>query len=105
MGRAGVELSEPERNDGASPLGTVEGGTRLEDETCSKGLRGDIGFEPGAESIGVAGTRGGVIAASIPSVDDIVASGTVEGGTSPPDPTELLMPLELLKSNEGIVKS
>ena len=87
------KLLAPEREEATSALvGAVEGGTG-----CSKGLRGDTGFEPvDAESIlAVAG------AASIPlpvlSVDDMDKSGATGGVTSLPDPMEPLMLVLLLQ--------
>jgi hypothetical protein len=96
------KLLAAERDEATSALvGAVEGGTG-----CSKGLRGDTGFEPAdAESIeGVAGA----VSMPVPvlSVDDMDKSGATGGVTSLPDPTEPLMLLLLqvvLESNEGIV--
>jgi hypothetical protein len=105
MGRADVALDCSklvEREEATSALvGAVEGGTG-----CSKGLRGDTGFEPDdAESTGVAGV---VSMPPVLSVDDSDKSGTPLGVTSLPDPTEPLMLLLLqvvLESSEGIDKS
>jgi hypothetical protein len=109
MGRADVafECSElvAERDEATSALvGAGEGGTG-----CSKGLRGDTGFEPDdaddAESIGVAGV---VSMPVLSAVDDSDKSGTPLGVTSLPDPTEPLMLLLLqvvLESSEGMDKS